>query len=82
MNTIEYSRLSEEARCLSAHEMAALVLLRYAPIESRMRTPDVVALHSAGLAELIESESGEYRFAITNEGNAVLRALGALRDRR
>jgi hypothetical protein len=47
-----------------------------------METPDVVALQEAGLAERIESEIGEFRFAITREGNAVLRALGALNDRR
>lgn len=81
MNTIERTRASDNARCLSAHEMAALVLLRHAPIDSRMDTPDVVALQKAGLVELVESETGEFRFAITRQGNAVLRALGALNDR-
>jgi hypothetical protein len=47
-----------------------------------METPDVVALQKAGLVELLESEIGEFRFAITRQGNAVLRALGALNDRR
>jgi hypothetical protein len=46
-----------------------------------METPDVVALQRAGLADLVESEIGEFRFAITREGDAVLRALGALNDR-
>jgi hypothetical protein len=81
MGTIERSRASENAPCLSAHEMAALVLLCHAPIESRMTSPDVVALQKAGLAELLEPEIGESRFAITREGNAVLQALGALNDR-
>jgi hypothetical protein len=81
MKTVECSRASEDAPCLSAHEMAALVLLCHAPIDTKMETPDVVALQKAGLAELIESEIGEFRFAITREGNAVLRALGALNDR-
>jgi hypothetical protein len=46
-----------------------------------MKSPDVVALQEAGLAELIEAEIGESRFAITSEGNAVLQALGVLNDR-
>lgn len=70
MKTIERSCAFEEALCLSAHEMATLFLLCHAPIESRMETPDVVALQKAGLAELVESEPGEFRFAITRQGNA------------
>lgn len=81
MKTIERSRASENAPCLSAHEMAALFLLCHAPIDSTMETPDIVALQKAGLAELIESEIGEFRFAISREGNAVLRAWGALNNR-
>jgi hypothetical protein len=81
MKTFERSRASKAAPCLSAHEMAALVLLSHAPIDVRMETPDVVALQRAGLADLVESEIGEFRFAITREGDAVLRALGALNDR-
>jgi hypothetical protein len=81
MKTIERSRAFENAPCLSAHEMAALVLLCRGPKELRMRSPDVVALQEAGLAGLIEAEIGESRFAITSEGNAVLQALGVLNDR-
>jgi hypothetical protein len=81
MKTFEVSRTSEAAPCLSAHEMAALVLLSHTPIDARMETPDIGALQRAGLAELIESEFGEFRFAITMEGSAILRALGALNDR-
>jgi hypothetical protein len=83
MKTIERSRASEDASCLSVHEMAGLVLLCHAPIDLRMETPDVVALQKkAGLAELIESKIAEFKFCITSKGNAVLWALGALNHRR
>jgi hypothetical protein len=37
----------------------------------------VMALREVGLVQLVESEQGEARFALTVEGNAVLRVLGA-----
>jgi hypothetical protein len=64
-------------RMLSAHEIATLLLLLRAPVEVMAATPDVVALREVGLAQLVASEQGEARFALTVEGNAVLRVLGA-----
>jgi len=37
----------------------------------------VMALREVGLVQLVESAQGEARFALTVEGNAVLRVLGA-----
>jgi hypothetical protein len=62
---------------LSAHEIATLLLLLSAPVEAMAATPDVIALREAGLVQLVASERGEARFALTAEGNAVLRVLGA-----
>ena len=64
-------------RMLSAHEIATLLLLLNAPVEVVAATPDVVALREVGLVQLVASEQGEARFALTAEGNAVLRVLGA-----
>jgi hypothetical protein len=59
MKTIECIRASEYGPHLSAHGMAALMLLRHSQIQIIMGTADVAALQKAGLAELIESEIGE-----------------------
>jgi hypothetical protein len=77
MKTVERNYASEEARCLSAHELATLLLLLDAPVSPMAATPDVVALREVGLVQLVESDQGEARFALTAEGNAVLRVLGA-----
>jgi hypothetical protein len=82
MKTLERDRAPHDARYLSAHEMAALVLLRYAPRDARLDHPDVAALLDAGLVELTPTADGEFRFALTPEGQAVLQALGALDERR
>jgi hypothetical protein len=66
----------EEVRCLSAHELATLLLLDDAPDAPMAVTPDVITLCEVGLVKLIESEEGEIRFALTAEGSAVLRVLG------
>ncbi|MGU7770713.1 hypothetical protein ACV229_11095 [Burkholderia sp. MR1-5-21] len=63
---------------LSAHEMAALMLLDHAPVEVEMGTLDITALCDAGLAELIGMEAGEPKFSITRKGKTVLRILTAL----
>jgi hypothetical protein len=76
MKTVERPYVSQSKRCLSAHEISALLLLRQAPIEMTKATPDVVVLHEAGLVQLIESEGGKGRFTMTAEGDAVLRLLG------
>jgi hypothetical protein len=57
-----------------AHEIATLLLLLNAPVDVMAATPDVLALHEVGLVQLIASEQGEARFALTAEGNAVARA--------
>jgi hypothetical protein len=65
---------------LSAHEMAALMLLGHAPVQvnAEVEDLDMTALHDAGLAQRIERERGWQEFSITNEGRDVLRVLGAL----
>ena len=63
---------------LSAHEMAALMLLDHAPVAAEMGTLDIIALLDSGLAELIEPGFGGSIFSITQKGKAVLRMLSAL----
>jgi hypothetical protein len=63
--------------CLSAHELATLLVLLQAPLDVMAATPDVIALREAGLAQLTDSGQGKRRFAITDKGDAVLRVLGA-----
>jgi hypothetical protein len=65
---------------LSAHEMAALMLLGHAPVVVERETPDMAALRDAGLAEVVGQESGHPRFRITWCGEAVLRSLRALAE--
>jgi hypothetical protein len=64
-------------RMLSAHEIAALLLLLNAPVEVMAATPDVMALREVGLVRLVACEYGEGKFVLTAEGNAVLRVLRA-----
>ncbi|MGA3251018.1 MAG: hypothetical protein ABSD12_23185 [Paraburkholderia sp.] len=64
-------------RCLSAHEIATLMVLLQAPLDAMAATPDVAALREAGLAQVVDAGKGNLSFAITDEGNAVLRVLGA-----
>lgn len=68
---------SSAARCLSAHEMAALLLLRQGPIDAACAPHDAATLQHSGLACRYEAESGGMRFAITDQGKAILHALGA-----
>jgi hypothetical protein len=77
MGEVERNYGSAAVRCLSAHELATLLLLHNAPVAPMAVTPDVMALREVGLVQLVESEQGEARFALTVEGNAVLRVLGA-----
>lgn len=65
---------------LSAHEIAALMLLDQAPVAAGPGTLDLTALRDAGLAELIESKAGGPEFSITRSGQAVLRILSAWRS--
>jgi len=58
--------------------MAALMLLGHAPVEVERETPDMTALRDAGLAEVVGQASGNPRFRITWNGEAVLRNLRAL----
>jgi hypothetical protein len=67
----------EGVQCLSAHELATLLVLLQAPLDVMAATPDVMALREAGLAQLTDSGQGKRRFSITEKGNAVLRVLGA-----
>lgn len=75
MNVIERNCAPEGVLCLSAHELATLLVLLQAPCDAMAATPDVMALLEAGLAQLVDSGQGKARFAITDEGNAVLRIL-------
>ena len=77
MKAIEHNYASEEPLRLSAHELATLLVLLQTPVDEIAATPDTMALREAGLAQLVKSEQGKVRFVITNEGNAVLRLLGA-----
>jgi hypothetical protein len=72
----DFERL--QAHRLSAHELAALMLLDFAPVAAEMRTLDIVALYESGLAELVEPGSGGSRFFITRKGKTVLQMLIAL----
>jgi len=63
---------------LSAHEMAALMLLGYAPVEAGVEDPDLIALREAGLAELDDRKTGGQQFLITRKGKEMLRSLSAL----
>ncbi|MFL9860388.1 hypothetical protein PQR72_32440 [Paraburkholderia madseniana] len=77
MKTIERNDAPEAVQCLSAHELAMLLVLLQAPCDVMAATPDVMALHDAGFAKLVDAGQGTARFAISDEGNAVLRVLGA-----
>jgi hypothetical protein len=77
MKVTERNFASERMLCLSAHELATLLVLFQAPCDVMAATPDVMALRDAGFAQLVDSGQGTPRFAITDEGNAVLRILSA-----
>jgi hypothetical protein len=77
MREVERNYASAEVRCPSAHELATLLLLHDAPVALMAVTADVMALREVGLVQLVESEQGEARFALTVEGSVVLRVLGA-----
>ena len=64
------------ARMLSAHEVAALLLLAYTSVEASAATPDIVALKDWGLASVTQCTEGE-RIVLTARGRAVLRRLKA-----
>ncbi|MCS3397765.1 hypothetical protein [Burkholderia thailandensis] len=55
--------------------MAALMLLEHSPVEIEQGTLDMTALRDAGLAELIDRETGEPKFSITRKGKVLLRIL-------
>lgn len=76
MKVVERNHATEGRLCLSAHELATLLVLLQTPVDATAATEDVLALREAGLAQLVDSEQGKARFAITDEGNAVLRMLG------
>jgi hypothetical protein len=63
---------------LSAHEMAALMLLGYAPVELEVENPDMAALRDAGLAQRIDRETRSPEFSITHEGREMLLLLSML----
>ena len=75
MKVIERNDAPEAVQCLSAQKLATLPVLLQAPCDVMAETPDVMALRDAGFAQLADSGQGTSRFAITDEGNAVLRIL-------
>jgi hypothetical protein len=77
MKAIQRDSGAAGMRCLSAHEIATLMVLLQAPVDAMAATPDVAALREAGLAQVVDAGQGKVSFAITDEGNAVLRVLGA-----
>lgn len=62
-------------RILSHHEIATLLLLLHAPVDLSAK-PEIPLLKEAGLIEQINTEQGDTRFKLTDDGNAVLRGLG------
>ncbi|KVC84962.1 hypothetical protein WJ47_20240 [Burkholderia ubonensis] len=60
---------------LSAHEMAALMLLEQAPVEIERGTLDMTKLRDVGLAELIDRDKGDPKFSITRKGKVMLQML-------
>jgi len=64
------------ARVLSAHEVAALLLLACTSVEAFAATPDIAALNDLGLARVFQSTEGD-RIVLTESGHAVLRMLTA-----
>ncbi|SDG22550.1 hypothetical protein [Paraburkholderia phenazinium] len=77
MKATQRNNKAAGTRYLSAHEIATLLVLLQAPVDVMAATPDVAALRDAGLAQVVDAGPGNVRFAITEEGNAVLRVLGA-----
>jgi hypothetical protein len=64
------------ARMLSAHEVAALLLLDYTSVEASAATPDFFALKDCGLASVTQCTEGD-RIVLTTRGLAVLRRIKA-----
>ncbi|RDU96386.1 hypothetical protein [Trinickia dinghuensis] len=62
-------------RILSHHELATLLLLLHSPIDVSAK-PEIPMLQEAGLVESVTLETGDTRFQLTEDGNAVLRVLG------
>lgn len=62
-------------RILSHHEIATLLLLLHAPVDLAAK-PEIPMLKEAGLIEQVNTEQGDTRFQLTEDGNAVLRGLG------
>jgi hypothetical protein len=62
-------------RILSHHEIATLLLLLHAPVDLAAK-PEIPLLREAGLIEQVNTEQGDTRFQLTDDGNAVLRGLG------
>ncbi len=63
-------------RLLSHHEIATLLLLLHAPIDAMAAPPDVASLSEYGYVEMVSPTSGESKFRLTDDGNAVQRGLG------
>ncbi|CAH2792473.1 MAG: FIG00452788: hypothetical protein [uncultured Caballeronia sp.] len=61
-------------RLLSHHEIATLLL--HALIDAMAAPPDVASLSEYGYVEMASPTSGEAKFRLTEDGNAVLRGLG------
>lgn len=64
-------------RLLSHHEIATLLLLLHAPIDVSAK-PELPLLEEAGLVETVGGEHGAPKFQLTEDGNALLRGLGAV----
>lgn len=81
MNKLNGQYAAPTSRGLSAHEIAALMLLHHAPVAATIETLDIAALCEAGLAELIELASGVPQFSITRKGKVLLQILDDLIER-
>ena len=60
---------------LSHHELATLILVRYAPDQVELNQPDLNALLERGLVRLERLPSGTQLPRVTTRGSFVLRLL-------
>jgi hypothetical protein len=62
---------------LVAQELATLLRLRNVSAKTNAVTPDIIALHEAGLVHIIATENGDAVLALTVDGRVLLQSLGA-----
>jgi hypothetical protein len=78
MKAIQRNSGAAGMRCLSAHEIATLMVLLQAPVDAMAATPDVAALREAGLAQVVDAGQGKVSLAASPDSTR----RGALFSRR